>query len=135
MPLPRSAAAAWILTHATNDATIPEALAELADAERLEADATAHNDRQNAYFAYLERRREREREHVQRAADDAKQAAINSGPISRDRPYMVYKEAADLERLRFEIREPRLEFQEWVDAGRPDVHTIGGVRDQDEAFF
>jgi hypothetical protein len=127
MPLPRSAAAAWILTHATNDATIPEALAELADAERLEADATAHNDRQNAYFAYLERRREREREHVQRAADDAKQAAINSGPISRDRAYMVYKEAAD--------REPRLEFQEWVDAGRPDVHTIGGVRDQDEAFF
>jgi hypothetical protein len=48
---------------------------------------------------------------------------------------MVYKEAADLERLRFEIREPRLEFQEWVDAGRPDVHTIGGVRDQDEAFL
>jgi hypothetical protein len=41
---------------------------------------------------------------------------------------MVYKEAADLERLRFEIREPRLEFQEWVDAGQPAVHQIRGAR-------
>ena len=38
---------------------------------------------------------------------------------------MVYKEAADLERLRFEIREPRLEFQEWIEAGKPVVHQIG----------
>lgn len=37
---------------------------------------------------------------------------------------MVYKEAADLERLRFEVREPRLEFAEWVDAGMPGVHQI-----------
>jgi hypothetical protein len=118
----------WILTHATDSATIPEALSELADDERREADAIAHNDRQRVYFEYLERRREREREHVQQAADDAKQAAIAAGPISRDRAYMVYKEAADLERLRFEIREPRLEFQEWIDAGKPAIHQIRGAR-------
>lgn len=115
----------WIVANASGDATIPEALSELADADRREADTIAHNERQRAYFEYLERRREREREQVQRAAGEAKQAAIASGPISRDRAYMVYKEAADLERMRFEIREPRLEFQEWIEAGEPVVHQIG----------
>jgi hypothetical protein len=79
----------------------------------------AHGERVRAHSEYLERRRERERDRVQRAADAAKQAAIASGAISRDRAYVVYKEAADLERLRFEIREPCLEFQEWIDAGKP----------------
>jgi hypothetical protein len=119
----------WILAHATDDATIPEALSEFADAERLEAESIAHNDRQRVYFEYLERRQEREREHVQRAADDAKQSAIAAGPISRDDAYMVYKEAADVERLRFEIREPRMDFQEWLDTGKPAVHQISGIRD------
>lgn len=119
----------WILAHATDDATIPEALSEFADAERLEAETVAHNDRQRVYFEYLDRREEREREQVQQAADDAKQAAIAARPISKDSAYMVYKEAADTERVRFEIREPRLDFQEWVDAGMPDVHEIRGVRD------
>jgi hypothetical protein len=119
----------WILAHATDDANLPEALSEFADAERLEAEAIAHNDRQRVYFEYLERRREREREHVQRAADDAKQAAIAAGPISRDNAYLIYKEAADAERVRFEIREPRLDFQEWLDAGKPAVHQIRGIRE------
>ena len=119
-----------ILATATDDATIPEALSELAEAKRREADQIAHNDRQRAYFEYLERRREREREQVQRAAGEAKQAAIASGPISRDRAYMVYKEAADLERMRFEIREPRLEFQEWIEAGEPAVYQIGVAQDR-----
>jgi hypothetical protein len=43
---------------------------------------------------------------------------------------MVYKEAADLERLRFEIREPRLEFQEWLGASQPAVHQIRGAASQ-----
>ena len=64
-----------------------------------------------------------------REVDDAKRAAIAAGPISRDNAYRVYKEAADAERVRFEIREPRLEFQEWIDAGKPAVHEIGCIRD------
>ena len=118
-----------ILRTAADDATIPEALSKLAEAKRREAQDIAHGDRQRAFFAYLEGRREREREQVQRAADEAKRAAIASGPISRDGAYFVYKEAADLERLRFEIREPCLEFQAWIDAGKPAVHQLGGVRD------
>jgi hypothetical protein len=115
----------WILAAASDDATIPQALSELAEAKRQDAEAIAHGERQRAYEEYLKCRREREREHIERAGEDAKRAAIASGPISRDNAYMVYKEAADLERLRFEIREPRLEFQEWIEAGKPTVHQIG----------
>ena len=35
---------------------------------------------------------------------------------------------ANEQALRFEIREPRLEFQEWLDAGQPAVHQIRGAR-------
>ncbi len=115
----------WIIANASGDATIAEARSAFADAERREADTIAHNERQRANFEYLESRRECEREHVERAGEAAKRAAIASGPISRDNAYMVYKEAADLERLRFEIREPCLEFQEWIEAGKPVVHQIG----------
>ena len=45
---------------------------------------------------------------------------------SREDALIVHKEAADLERLRFdEIFEPRLTFEEWVDAGQPAVHRTG----------
>ena len=94
----------------------------LAAAKRQEVETIAHNERQRIYFEYLERRQEREREQVARAGEEAKRAAIAARPISRDNAYLVYKEAADLERLRFEIREPGLEFQEWIDAGQPAVH-------------
>jgi hypothetical protein len=118
-----------ILRSAPDDATIAEGLEELATAERREAADMAHGVRLTAYNEYIAHRRERESEHVQQAADNAKQAAVAAGPISRDRAYMVYKEAADLERLRFEVREPHLEFQEWIDAGEPAVHQIRGLRD------
>jgi len=38
---------------------------------------------------------------------------------------LVRREAADRERLRFDIVEPALEFQAWVEAGQPDVHRTG----------
>lgn len=109
----------WILAHADSDVTFGEALKQFADAERREAAAVEHAALQQRYFDYLSRRQEREREHVQQAADDAKQAAIAAGPISRDNAYLVYKDAADAERVRFEFREPRLDFQEWLDAASP----------------
>jgi hypothetical protein len=119
-----------ILATATDDDTIPEALSELAEAKRREAADIAHGARLTAYNEYVTRRRDREHEAVQGVYDEAKQAAIDAAPISRERAHLVAAEAADLERLRFEIREPCLEFQEWIDAGEPAVHQIGGAQDR-----
>ncbi len=117
----------WILRVATDESTIAEALQELAEAERREAADLEHAERMRAYHAYVARRQEREREQVQRAYADAKQAAIDAGPISRERVHVVSAEAADLERLRFEVREPLLQFEEWVDGGQPAVHKTRGA--------
>jgi hypothetical protein len=116
-----------ILRTASDDATIPQALAELADAERQEAEGIAHGARLTAYNEYVARRREREHEAVQGAYDKTKQETIDAGPVSRERVHAVSGEAADLERLRFELREPALSFEEWIDAGQPAVHTIRGA--------
>jgi hypothetical protein len=118
-----------ILRTAPDDATIAEGLEELANAERCEAADMAHGVRLTAYNEYIAHRRERERDTSSRPPTTLNRPRLLLAPISRDRAYMVYKEAADLERLRFEIREPRLEFQEWIDAGKPAVHQIRGVRD------
>jgi hypothetical protein len=117
-----------ILRTAPDDATIAEGLEELADAERVEVESIEHGARFTAYNEYVARRRERESEQVQQTAADAKQAAIKAGPISPESAGVIFREAADLERLRFEVREPRLEFQEWIDAGKPAVHQIGRIR-------
>src|SRR5215510_3547951 len=60
----------WILANATDEATLPEALSELADAERLDAEAVEHGALLTAFNAYIARRRERETEQVQRSAAD-----------------------------------------------------------------
>jgi hypothetical protein len=109
----------WILSHADNDATTGEALEEFADTKRREAEGIAHGAKLTAYSEYVTRRREREREAVQGAYDEAKQAAIAAAPISKERLHLESTEAADLERLRFEVREPQLTFEEWLDAGSP----------------
>jgi hypothetical protein len=113
-----------ILAVASDEATIPEALEELAEAERRAEQDRAHGERQAAYQAYLARRREREHEAVQGTYDETKTSTIAAGPVSRERLHVIAKEAADVERLRFEIREPRLEFEDWIDAGEPEVHEI-----------
>ena len=118
-----------ILRTASDDATIGQALEQLEADDRREAVDLEQGARVAAYDEYVSRRREREHEAVQGAYDEAKQAAIHAGPIDRDRLHMVSAEAADLERLRFEVREPLLPFEEWVVAGTPDVHqiSVGGL--------
>ena len=81
-----------------------------------------------AYDEYVTRRCEREHKAVQGAYDEAKQAALDAGPISRERLHAVSMEAADLQRLRFEVAEPQREFQPWIDLGQPAVHTIRGAK-------
>ena len=116
----------WIVNHCDGELTIPEAIAAFAGAERRAEDDAAHAQLQRAYFEYLERRRERGSEQVQRAAAAAQEEAIRSRPISREDALMVSKEAAHLERLRFdEIFERRLTFEEWMEAGQPAVHRTG----------
>jgi hypothetical protein len=114
-----------ILRTATDEHTIPEAIEALAEADRRETEDLEHGARVTAYNEYIARRREREHEAVQGAYDEAKQEAIRSRPeIDRERLHVVAMEAADPERLRFEIREPTLSFEEWLDAGQPEIHEI-----------
>ena len=113
----------WILHHADADLTLEEAVKAAADAERQEDTVGEHQALVDEYHRYVARRREREPELVQRAFDEAREAAIRRGPISREAAYAAGKEAADLERVRFEIYEEQLSFEEWVAAGRPETYT------------
>jgi hypothetical protein len=117
-----------ILRTATDEATITEAIEELAEADRRETAALEHGARVTAYNEYIARRREREHEAVQGAFTAAKEAVIAARPISREDAYMVGKEAADTERLRFEVREPLLTFEEWSAEGEPAFHEIHSAR-------
>ena len=118
-----------ILRTADNDATLSEALEQLAEAKRRQVVEIAHVENQRRFEEYIERRRQRETEQVNTAARDAKEAAIRSAPISPERAAIVFMQAAHDEREAFEAREPLLPFAEWVDAGQPDVHQAGGLRD------
>jgi hypothetical protein len=118
----------WILTFAPGDATLAEARAEFVESERRAVADAAHAELQRAYSEYIDRRREREREQVESAAAAAGDETIHSHPtISRERVALIRKEAAELARLRHEVLEPRLEFDEWMDAGQPAVHRTGGA--------
>jgi hypothetical protein len=117
-----------ILRTATDEATITEAIEEVAEADRQETAALEHGARVTAYNEYIARRGEREHEAVQGAFTAAKEAVIAARPISREDAYMVGMEAADTERLRFEVREPLLTFEEWLDAGQPEIHEIRSAR-------
>jgi hypothetical protein len=115
----------WILREADGAMTLAEALEAATAAEQNERDTAAHLELQAGYDAYLARRRAREREHVQRAYDEARRAAIAAahGLILPEVAAEAARDAAAVERLRFSIFEPALEFQAWVDAGLPEVRS------------
>ena len=113
----------WIFHHADAELTIEEAVEAAADAEEQEDAVGEHQALVEEYHRYCTRRRERERDLPQRAFEEAREAAIRRGPISREGALAAGKEASDVERVRFEVYEPRLSFDEWIAAGRPEVHT------------
>jgi hypothetical protein len=119
----------WILAHADAELTLAEAISAAADAERAEAQAAEHADLQRDYDAYLTRRRGREQELVQAAYVDAREYAVRArgGAISVAGAHQAGQEQVDLERLRFEVHEPALSFEAWLEAGQPDVHRTGGA--------
>lgn len=112
----------WILHHADADLTVAAAVKASSEAVRQEDAAGEHQALVEECHRYVSRRRGRELDLVRRAGDEAKDAAIRRGPISREDAYFAGKEGADLERLRFEVYEPQLSFEAWVAAGRPEVH-------------
>jgi hypothetical protein len=116
-----------ILLTADDAATIPEALEQLAADRSREAADAEHIERQRAYDAYVQRRLGREREYVQRAADDAKQTALTAAPVSHERLAVVFQEAAERARLHYEVHAPYLQFAEWCAAGEPTIHEIKGA--------
>ena len=113
----------WMFHQADADLTIEEAVEAAADAEEQEDAVGEHQALVDEYHRDLARRRHRERDLPQRAFDEAREAAIRRGPISREAALAAGKEASDIERVRFEVYEPQLSFEEWIAAGRPEIHT------------
>jgi hypothetical protein len=117
----------WALLCAPDGATLGEALEQLEAARRQELADLAHGALVSAYSEYAQIRREGEHAAVQGAYSEAKKAELERGPVSRERLHLVAAEAADVARLRHELGEPLLQFDEWVPAGEPRIHRTRGA--------
>jgi hypothetical protein len=103
----------------TNDQTISEAL----EAAREDDEVVARHVQATAgYHGYVEARRERLRaREIEAMAECDLEQQRTGRPWPSDEDRAKSRRAAGLAaRDRFEIDEPLLEFQQWVEAGSPD---------------
>ena len=98
-------------------ATVEQALEAIAAAEEAGA---AHAATWRAYQDYLARRAQRRQDALEAAA-----ARVTRGRAGSGERYAARTEARREAAEAFERSEPQLDFQDWIDAGRPDVHTVG----------
>lgn len=92
---------------------------------RATADATDFARQGDAYRAYEALRAKRRREAGDTAVDAATQKHRNVTPPSRQHALTAEAQRDALER--FEREEPLLAFYEWIDAGEPEIHRVGGT--------
>jgi hypothetical protein len=108
-----------VLALGANDQTISEAL----EAAREDDEVAARHEQATAgYHGYVEARRERLRaREVEAMAECDLEQQRTGRPWPSDEDRAKSRRAAGLAaRDRFEIDEPLLEFQQWVEAGSPD---------------
>jgi hypothetical protein len=102
--------------------TLADALERIAEGNRISHE---HEANVREYDAYRTHRQERYGAELASAAAAADEQARGQGDGAR----MAARQSARAEAAEtFEQREPLLEFAEWQDAGRPEVHEIGAVR-------
>lgn len=100
--------------------TVAQALDSITGADRAQAEWETTYAAYQAYVAQREQRR----------ADAIASAAIEANRKTKggDGERLAARQAARLEALtEFDAREPLLDFQPWVDAGQPALHTRTGV--------
>jgi hypothetical protein len=107
-----------VLASGDESVTIADALANLAEANRVSA---AHEQAVREYNSYVDRRDARHAAALAEAATAADKANRRNGDGAR----MAARQAARLEADEtFERRQPLLSFTEWQSAGNPDVHEV-----------
>jgi hypothetical protein len=100
--------------------TLDDALRAMAESDRVSCE---HQVLYSEYEAYRARRQERYAAELASAAAAANDDLQKRGRGDGER--MAARQAARVEAAEtFEEREPLLEFAEWQDAGRPEVHEV-----------
>jgi hypothetical protein len=112
------------LVHAGADEnlTLGDALAAFRESDRASA---AHELVTRQYTAYVDRRNARHSEALAIAAA----ASDKAHPGAHDGTRLSARQGARLARdEEFALREPLLAFQEWIEAGRPEIHQVSAIR-------
>ena len=103
--------------------TPPEALTRLADGEEV---GRPHEQQQTMWKAYVEARRQ----CLAAVAEEAMAEASSSAPAGAGRPGRLVSRHDGTHGLeaeeRFELEEPLLPFEDWVEAGAPERYRAEG---------
>jgi hypothetical protein len=107
------------LAQGAPEMTVREALAELAESDEI---GRRHEQQQARYQAYVETRAQRLAAAEEEAMDEVDREQQRSGRPwpSREERFTARRDAGLEARERFEIDEPLLLFEDWVEAGSPE---------------
>jgi hypothetical protein len=122
------------LTHGQAEQTIPEALAAIDGHD----EAARLNERQQlGWLEFLRSREVRRTEATEKAmarVDDEQRRSGRPWPTEESRPKA--RRAAGLEAQdSFDLAEPKLDFQEWLDAGSPGRYQAETAIDRAKGFI
>jgi hypothetical protein len=110
-----------VLASSDESLTIGEALDVIIEASRVTA---AHEIDTRAYGEYVSRRQARHAQALEVAA-----AAVKVDPRMASADGWHRRQEARLEAAeQFDIREPLLEFRDWIEHDRPEIHQVGAIR-------
>jgi hypothetical protein len=106
--------------------TLREALARLAQGDEV---SRLHEQKQARYRQYLEACAQRHEAGVEEAMDEVDRERQRTGYAWPDREtrFTARPDAGLQAEEEFELAEPRLEFEEWVEAGAPERHRAEGA--------
>jgi hypothetical protein len=107
------------LAQGAPEMTVREALAELAESDEI---GRRHEQQQARYRAYVETRVQRLAAAEEEAMDEVDREQQRSGRPwpNREERFTARRDAGLEARERFEIGEPLLLFEDWVEAGSPE---------------
>jgi hypothetical protein len=107
------------LSQGSSELTIREALAAFAEADEVNARHEQKTIRYQQYLKTREQRRLRAEEEAMEEVDREQQRSCRPWP-NREERFTARRDAGLEARERFEIDEPLLLFEDWVEAGSPE---------------
>ena len=114
--------------------TLREALKAIAERDEVSREHEQHQLRYAAYTKARELRLATAEQEAMAAADDEQQRTGRPWPHAEAR-FEARREAGLAERERFELNEPLLQFEDWVQAGCPDRYRAETTRARAEHFL